>query len=105
MIAFLRRWGWLLLFAAGAIIIYLVSAGKVRLNVQGEVAAAKADAKATKLVAEVGHTEALKQIEEHFDKVLTDLDTEQRTQAVVLRSDPAALSRFLARAASGKRKA
>jgi len=104
MITFLRRWGWLILFIVAAILLFIITAGRTRLDIGKEIAVAKADAKAEKLAAKLGHVEAVKRIEEEHKEAIAQLEEKQKAEAVTLKNDPAALSRFLARAASGKKK-
>ena len=104
MIAWLKRWGWVLAFAAGAIVVFILTAGRVRPNVKAVVAGAKAEAEATKLVSRIGRDEAKKLIEKQHEETIANLDEKERVQAAKLRDDPAARARFYARVAARKRR-
>lgn len=97
MIAFLRRWGWLILFGLGAAAVYVLTAGRVKLNVAAEVAAAKADADAVKILAEADHATAVRRIEAQHQETLDKLNGAQLLEADALRQDPRKLARWLAR--------
>lgn len=102
MLAWIKRWGWLVAFVFVAVLLIVLTAGTVRPNIKAEIAAAKADAKAEKLEAEVGHAEAVTKIENEYHETIAKLEIRQAIEAKRLRADPRALSRFLARAANGK---
>lgn len=105
-IIFFRRWGWLIAFVLGAVTIFVLTGGKVRLPVAKELEATKraadAEAKAAKLQAQIGHVEATKKIEEEYRETIEKLDERQKQEAEQLRKNPRELSRMLARNAAGR---
>lgn len=103
MIAWLKRWGWVIAFVLFAILVAVCTLGKVKPNIKAEVDAAKAEAKAVKLEAELGHEKAVARIEEDYAETITKLEEEQKKQATELRKDPKQLSKWLARVAAGKK--
>jgi vacuolar-type H+-ATPase subunit H len=105
-IAWLRTYGWIVLFVLGAVAALVLTGGKARWPVAKEIdatkKAAEAEAKAAKLEAQIGHAEAVKKIEEDYRATIDTLEERQKKEAVELRKNPRKLSRFLARAASSK---
>jgi hypothetical protein len=101
MLSWLKRWGWVIAFIAVAVLIYVLTAGQKKLNIGAEVKAAKAEAKAEKLLAKMDRDAAVKVIEEEHRETIEKLDERQKKEAEVLRKDPRELSRWLARVGSG----
>jgi hypothetical protein len=98
----LQHW-WVPLTVAGAVLVWVLTKGRQgkspALALMQELDAANAAADAKKLHAQVGYKQAVKQIEEAHAETLEALDDKQRVQASQLKDDPAALSKFLIRAA------
>lgn len=80
---------------------FVFTAGRKRLDVGRQVAAAHAEARAEKLVAEMGHAKAVRRIEEEYTAAIEVLDDAQIEEAAELRKDPRALARMLALVGSG----
>jgi len=101
-IAWLKRWGWVVLVIAGGVLLYVLTLGRSKPPITREIEAAKAEAKAAKLEARVGRDEAVRQIEEEYQETLAELESRQKDEATKLRKDPKQLSKWLARVASTK---
>lgn len=95
MLGWLRRWGWIVLFAIGAILVVVFSAGKVKLDLGREIKAAKAEGEVEKIANSVGRDAAVRHIEKVHAKALAALDEKNKVQAEALKQDPKALARFL----------
>ena len=100
MISWLKRWGWVLVVGLAGIIAFCGTAGRLRFPLRREVAAAKAEEKATKLAARVSHTAAIKEIEKEYETTISRLNRRQQNEASILRKNPGKLAKFLVRVAS-----
>lgn len=69
-------------------------------QVAKELVAIRAGAEVERVRAELGHTEALKHIDDKYGREIEALAEKEREQAVRLREDPEALARFIIRGAN-----
>lgn len=97
----IRRWGWVVLVVVAGVVVYVLTASKIKLPIRGEIKAAKADAKAAKLEATLGRERAVMKIKEEHRATLEKLGERQKKQAEELKDDPRKLSRWLSRIGSG----
>lgn len=100
MASFCKRWGWVLVFVLVAIVVIVLTAGKVRPDIGAEIQAAKAEADAEKLKAQYGREVAKRKIEEQYVETIRELDTKEREQEAKLKDDAAARAKFYARVAA-----
>lgn len=88
--------------AIGVIAVAILWPRKQRSNVLGKLTVEKRaideKARVRKLEAELGREAALQEVEDKHRETMEQLDDEQEKKARELRSNPAALSRFLVRA-------
>jgi flagellar biosynthesis/type III secretory pathway M-ring protein FliF/YscJ len=106
LIGWLRRWGWVVGVVAVAVLIWILSRGKAQpptTELKAAVDAARAEAKAEKLAATIGHREAVKRIEEEYRDSIQKLEKKEQEQVEELKQDPGRLARLLARDASRRR--
>ncbi len=69
-------------------------------QVTKELEVIRAGAEVERVRAELGHTEALKHIDDKYAKELKALEEAQQEEATRLREDPEALARFIIRGAN-----
>jgi hypothetical protein len=93
------KWLWYILAILGAIagvLFFVLSGGKVDPpDLKKQFKRIDAETEANKLKAKLGHEEAIRRIEEKYKEKLDALDEHQKEAARRLRSDPAALSKYL----------
>lgn len=105
MIAWFRRWGWFVLVIAGAVIGWLISRKRASPypEIINELDVIRVDREITKLAAERGRAEALREIERRYGEEKAKLEEKERREAETLTEDPVALARFLVRAGARRR--
>lgn len=99
MIAWFRKWWWVFALLILAIVVAIITVGKVLPNMEEIVKTAEAQADAKKLEARIGRDAAIKTIENQYAKTIDELDENQKKEAAELQNDPGARARFYARVA------
>lgn len=105
MIAWLKRWGWIVGIVIGAAVLYLLTRNQKHLPLDAldsALKAARAEEKAEKMAAELGHERALQAIEEEHRDRLEQLKKEDAAKVEELSKNPGKLARMLARDAGSR---
>lgn len=104
MIAWIRRWGVLVLVVAGAVVTWVLFRRRPGELIAGELEAIREERDVARVEAERGRAEALAEVERRYADAKAGLEERERAEAAELAEDPVALARYLVRAGARRRK-
>lgn len=98
MIAFVKKWGWLILLGLGSVLTWIFTHKSPVKVVQNEYRATQAEGEVQKLLEERGRDAAIAEVQKKYEAQKASLSHDEQEQAAILKSDPVALARWLANA-------